>query len=296
MNGRRTAGGGSRDGFCGRTGCFRGRCGAQLSPASDPTASANAGHGAHEGVRDRVLELDAAGMETDAPVGVGAWRAVFQVALDGAADGGQLTADLVVASRVEADGQQGVAVGTSDEAVVEHGLLAAAHLGGVGKRLVEPLVTREPVGERGALGGGRAADDGQVGLAHAALAEEGVQPAERLAGPGEDHEPAHGAVEPVDNAEKDGAGLGVLFLDVGFHAVGEGGVAGLVALYDLAGLLVDDDEVVVFVNDVHLSVRVGWKNRPMRPGVRACARRRAAPAGVRWKPPGLTCSCRRRLG
>ena len=43
-------------------------------------------------------EADGPGVEGDATVRVGAWRSVLEVALDGAADVGQLAADLVVAA------------------------------------------------------------------------------------------------------------------------------------------------------------------------------------------------------
>ena len=44
-----------------------------------------------------------AGVQADAPVGIGSRCAIFQVAANGEADRGKLTADLVVATGVKVD-------------------------------------------------------------------------------------------------------------------------------------------------------------------------------------------------
>lgn len=44
-----------------------------------------------------------AGVQADAPVGIGSWRTIFQVAANGETDRGKLTADLVVATGVKVD-------------------------------------------------------------------------------------------------------------------------------------------------------------------------------------------------
>lgn len=55
-------------------------------------------------------EGDAAGMQTDAAVRIGAFGTILQVALDRATHVCQLAADLMVASRTEVDLQQVIAV------------------------------------------------------------------------------------------------------------------------------------------------------------------------------------------
>ena len=62
---------------------------------------------------------------------------------------------------------------------------------------------------------------------------------------------AYGTVETVYGSEKHSPGFGVFLLDVLFHIVCQRTVASLVALHDFAGILVDDDDVVVFVDNVH---------------------------------------------
>ena len=48
-------------------------------------------------------ERDVAGMQADAPVGIGSRCAIFQVAANGETDRGKLAADLVVATGVKVD-------------------------------------------------------------------------------------------------------------------------------------------------------------------------------------------------
>ena len=83
-----------------------------------------------------------------------------------------------------------------------------------------------------------------------------VEAGEGFAGAGKDDEAADGTVEAMDHAEEDLAGLLVFLLDVLLHDVRERAVAGLVALHDLAALLVDDDDVVVFVDYLHVWFRL----------------------------------------
>ena len=96
-------------------------------------------------VRNGMLEADAAGMEADAAVWVTARSTIFQVASDGATYGCQLAADLVVASCVEVYFEQVVAVGVSDNAIVQHSFLGVRTLGRVGEALVFLLVAHEVV-------------------------------------------------------------------------------------------------------------------------------------------------------
>ena len=55
------------------------------------------------GLGDGVSEGDFSGVQADAGVGIASAVAVFQVAFDGSQRGGELAADLVVATCVEVD-------------------------------------------------------------------------------------------------------------------------------------------------------------------------------------------------
>ncbi len=68
-------------------------------------------------------EGDAAGVEGDSAVGVGAGGAVFEVTLDGAAEARELAADLVVTAGEEFDFDEPVAVCFSDLPIVQFGEL-----------------------------------------------------------------------------------------------------------------------------------------------------------------------------
>lgn len=73
---------------------------------------------------------------------------------------------------------------------------------------------------------------------------------------GEDDDTTDGSVEPVHHTEEDVARFGIFFLDILFHSFAQRLVAGFVALYDFACGFVDNDQVIVFVENVHLSFSV----------------------------------------
>ena len=109
---------------------------------------------------DGVVEGDVAGVEADAAVGVRAGGAVFEVAFDGAADGGELAADLMMAAGEELDFDQMVTVGIAEDAIAELcelrvGRMATAVIG-ESERFVLLLVAGEPVDEFALGGVGRA--------------------------------------------------------------------------------------------------------------------------------------------
>ena len=58
----------------------------------------------------------------------------------------------------------------------------------------------------------------------------------------------------MNNTKEDRTWFGVGFLDVLFHCLAQWGVASLVALYDFSRLLVDNNDVVVFVENFHLGL------------------------------------------
>ena len=73
----------------------------------------------------RMEERDVAGVEADAAVGVGAGGAVLEVALDGAAEGGELAADLMMTAGEELDLQKVIPVSVGDVLIAEAGFLRA---------------------------------------------------------------------------------------------------------------------------------------------------------------------------
>ena len=203
-------------------------------------------------VRNGVLETDAAGMQADAAIGVAARRSIFEVAANGAAYGCELASDLMVAPSVEVHLDEVVAVGMSDDLVVEHGFLGSRALVVVGERFVLLFVAHDVVRERGFRFSRRILHERPVSLVDALGAEELVEACQRFACAREDDHAADGAVQTVHHTKEHFAGFGVAFLDVCFHHVGERRVASLVALDNLAGLLRNDDNVVVFVENFQL--------------------------------------------
>ncbi|CDF22225.1 unknown [Prevotella sp. CAG:617] len=154
-------------------------------------------------------------MQADAAVGVAARRPVFQVPLNGASHGRQLAAYLMMTPREQLDLKQIITVALRNKPVGQFGQLAARHLLPVGVALVLPLVARKPVLQPSFQSRRRLTHNGPISLFNLmSLAEQGIHALQGFAGTGKNHASAHRAVEPVRNAQKHGARLGVTFLDV----------------------------------------------------------------------------------
>ena len=198
-----------------------------------------------------VGEGDAVALQADATVGVAALGSVLEVALDGAANGGELAADLMLAAGDEVHFEQMVAVGAGQQSVVEHSFHRSLARMQAGVGFVVLFHAGEPVGECGAVVRRPVLDDGPVGFVDLTAAEELVHASEPLAGACQHHQPAGGPVDAVREAAEHVAGLVVFFFYPLPDDVHQGHVACAVALHELADGLVDDDDVIVFVNDVH---------------------------------------------
>ena len=92
-------------------------------------------------------EANASGKEGDAAVGIAARRTILEVALDGTADGGELTAYLMVTAREELHLEELIAVTSGQAGEAQLSLLRAGNLVVVSVGLVLLLVTGEPVGK-----------------------------------------------------------------------------------------------------------------------------------------------------
>ena len=118
----------------------------------------------HRLMGHRMLEIDAAGHERDAAVGVGTSCTVLQVAPDGETDFGELAANLVMAPGLEVDLEQEIAIALGEHTVIEFGAFGVGHLAVVSVGLVLLLIALEPMHQRCLRRALIAFDDGPVGL------------------------------------------------------------------------------------------------------------------------------------
>ena len=194
-------------------------------------------------------EPDGTGVERNAAVRVGTGRSVLEVAFDGAADVGELAADLVMAAGKQLNLDEMITLGAFQIAVFEFRFLgfAARSLGDEG--LVQLFVPGHPVGQEclGRLGPGAA--QCPVGLVDLALPEHRIQAFQGLGGLGQDDDAAHRAVQAVGNSHEHLAGLGIPLRDESLQRFAHRFVARLVSLDDLARPLVENEQVVVLIKD-----------------------------------------------
>ena len=193
----------------------------------------------------RVDEADGASVERDAAVGVGARRTVLEVALDGAADVGELTTDLVVAAGEEFDFHQVVPLGALQVRVLEFRFLRLSP-GALGdKGFVKLLVAGHPVCEKGRFRRRLAAAQRPIGLMDLPRTEHRIQPLQGLGRLGEKDKPAHGTVKAVRDAHEHLAGLAVPLGDEGLERLAHGLITRLVTLDNLTCPFVENEQVVV---------------------------------------------------
>ena len=120
--------------------------------------------------------------------------------------------------------------------------------------LVLLLIADHPAGQASLIRLRPGAAQGPIGLAHLPVAEHRRQALQGLGRLGEENDAADGPVQAVWDAKEDPAGFAVALRDEGLVGLGQAFVSGLVALDDVADGLVDDQDVVVFVEDTLLPV------------------------------------------
>ena len=197
---------------------------------------------------DRMFERDEAGVEGDGAVVVAARSAIFEVALDGASDVGQLAANLMMTACMEVDIEEVVAtVGDGNFSVFEARQLGVGSCGAEDIAFISFLILDKPVLEgtdrlrRGVL------HDCPVVFLELAGAHLLHHAAESLGGFSEEDNTRDRTVETVDDATIDLARFMVAFLDELLHEISQTGVASLVTLCNLAREFVDSQQVVVLV-------------------------------------------------
>ena len=200
-------------------------------------------------------EGDAAGVEGDAAVGVGARGAVFEVALDGAADRGKLTADLMMTAGQQLDFDQVVTVRVTQHLVAQDSMLAAVSLVVVRVAFVLFFIAIEPVLQLALRRLGPRAGKRPVELVDLAVAEHGVETLQTFRRLRKDGDAAHRPVEPVRNPHENMTGLRVTLRDERLQRLAQRLVARLVPLDNLRHPLVKYQQVIVFIQNTACQVR-----------------------------------------
>ena len=176
------------------------------------------------------------------------------------ADRGELAADLVVPAGQQLHFQQVVPVRTAQETVPQTCQFGIPALPlAADETLVEGFVAPQPVLQQAFVLAGTFAAKRPIGLVDAAVPEKGGEPFQGLRRLGEQDDAADRPVQAVGDSHEDFAGLGIPLRDERLAGICQAFVAGLVSLHNLSGLLADDKEVVVFVQDAGGEVRIFFR-------------------------------------
>ena len=135
----------------------------------------------------------------------------------------------------------------ADKFIMKYSCLGILYFLIVCIRLILFLVTHQIVNQLALRFLGAFFHYGPIGLFHLTITEHLIQSGQCLARFGEQDRSADRAVDPVYDAQKDGSGLAVADADHLLDFVLESRIARRIGLDQLAGALVHDDQMVVFV-------------------------------------------------
>ena len=157
-----------------------------------------------------------------------------------------------MASRVQINLQQEVAIRRTNELIVKHCLLAARHFTIVSISLILLFVTSEPMRQHPTGSGRWRTHNGMICFFYFTThTEHLVQTSQCLTGASKNYYTTHRPIKPMHHAQENLARLVILLLNVSLHIIGQSAVACFVTLHNLARCFVNNDNVVVFVNNLH---------------------------------------------
>lgn len=129
------------------------------------------------------------------------------------------------------------------------------------ERLVESFHTTEVIGEGGGGLVWASFHNRPIRFLHGVVREKCVHAFQRLAGARENHHTRGGAVQTMGDTQKDVARFVVLLFEIGLESVGQGHIAGFVSLHKVVASLVDNEQVVVFKENIHSRKRLKKERR-----------------------------------
>ena len=198
-------------------------------------------------------KLRATCVQANASILIGTIETIFQIPLDRTSHLRQLTADLMVPPRLQIDLQQIIIIRMGDQFITQDGFLGIRPLGIVSVTLILLLVPHQPIHQLTLILRGTVLDDRPIRLAHLTDTKHLVQAREGLARLGENHDPAHRTIQTVRDTDKDIPGLAILLLQPYLQHLRERLIARLVALHDLTAGLIYRYNMIILVNNLHIT-------------------------------------------
>ena len=198
-------------------------------------------------------KLRATGVQANASILIGTIETIFQIPLDRTSHLRQLTADLMVPPRLQIDLQQIIIIRMGDQFITQDSFLGIRPLGIVSVTLILLRVADQAIDALCLLVGATAVFFLNFCVSNLTDTKHLVQARKGLARLGENHDPAHRTIQTVRDTDKDIPGLAILLLQPYLQHLRERLIARLVALHDLTAGLIYRYNMIILVNNLHIT-------------------------------------------
>ncbi|OPZ11050.1 MAG: hypothetical protein BWZ06_01789 [Bacteroidetes bacterium ADurb.BinA261] len=196
-------------------------------------------------------ERDGAGMQTDAAIGIGTFGSIFQIAFDGATNFCQLATNLMMTAGLEINFKQKIFLRSCYQLVMKNRFFGIRLFRIVGCRFVGFFVFYQVMNQCVFILGRPIFDNSPIGFIHFAVAKHLIQARKCFARFSKNHHPACRSIEAVGNAAKNITRFVVFFFQIFFNQFRKRFIAGFVALHNFRRCFIDDNEMIVFVENIH---------------------------------------------
>ena len=141
----------------------------------------------------------------------------------------------------------------ADKFIMKYSFLGILYFLIVCIRLILFLVTHQIVNQLALRFLGAFFHYGPIGLFHLTITEHLIQSGQCLARFGEHHQPADGTVQAVGHSNENISRLIIFLFQVLFHHLRQRSITGLVSLNDFRRSLIDYNNMIILVNNYHIT-------------------------------------------
>ncbi len=199
-----------------------------------------------------MLKTYPTGMQAYTTISIRALCPVLDIPFDGRTHLCQLATYLMMTACLQIHLKQMIILHTAQQAIRQYRSLSPAALGIISIRLILLLVTHQIMHQLTFRIGRTVLYKRPIGLFDApSLTKHGIEAFESLTRTSKDHHPTYRAVEPMYHTKEDSTRLIVFLLDISLHHFRQRHVSCLISLHNFRRRLVDYNDMIIFVKDIH---------------------------------------------